>query len=197
MAEVTETEFTLLQAEVRGVKSDVESLKKTIEDWIKSRNIGVWRVLGLIATIIVPASAILMLYVAYVVSPWATVANQAKASADTLTTQVVALNTAMGKVQAENATSIQDRLDKGKQLENLITLETKLATDLARETAIRASKLTEVETQFRALERYENLQRKYTNTMIALLWQRAYGETFPIFQYYPSISQPDGKDNTE
>lgn len=51
--------------------------------------------------------------------------------------------------------------------------------------------LTEIESQFRALENYQNLMRADQIRTNALLWKKAFGDEYPSgAAFYPSIARP-------
>ena len=99
----------------------------------------------------------------------------------------------MPNVIQQNADSARDRADLNRKFDFISDRVTRNEVAQNRLDAIITKSLTEVETQLRASENYSNLQRKYDNTMIALLWQKAYGEPYPIYQFYPSISTHDSR----
>jgi hypothetical protein len=48
-------------------------------------------------------------------------------------------------------------------------------------------KLQEVETQFRAMDEFRNINLAGQMRFNSLLWQKAYGQSFPQEVYFPSI----------
>jgi hypothetical protein len=97
----------------------------------------------------------------------------------------------MPNIIQQNADSARDRTDLNRKFDFLTDRANRVETSQTRLDANMSRSLIEVETQLRASENYANLQRKYDNTMIALLWKKAYGEDYPVYQFYPSISQHD------
>ena len=124
-----------------------------------------------------------------------------KSLSDAVSRQEVLINantTGVAKVQEQipgiiqqNADSSRDRTDLNRKYDFVTDRLTRNEISQNRLDATTARSLVEVETQLRASENYSNLQRKYDNTMIALLWQKTYGEPYPVYQYYPSISTHD------
>ena len=77
--------------------------------------------------------------------------------------------------------AIQTLLLLGAALSAVITLYMKISA--------LESKIEEIETQFRAVDEFRNVNLAGQMRFNALLWQKAYGETFPSEVYFPTISR--------
>ena len=108
-------------------------------------------------------------------------------------TQIVALQKEMQENSATDSRSVADRIEHARLIEkNTVDLSHMLAQQAAQYAEV-TQKLTEVETQFRAMESYENLTRVYNNRMIGMLWQKVYNQAVPEYSYSPTISAGDGR----
>ena len=188
--EVDEVRFSLLEQRVGGIENSINTLTARIETWMTSRSANPWKIAGIFAAILIPIGWMLNIYITQAISPWAAVANQAKAAADTNTIAVTHLVEDTGNLKSQAADSARNRQDLSNgQAEAFKTLN-KLVEAMAREQSTRRSKNAEIETQFRAFENYSNLTRVWENRMIGMLWQKVYDQPYPVFQFYPTISRP-------
>jgi len=89
-------------------------------------------------------------------------------------------------VVAEQAIS---RTERSENKQEISKVSNGLA-DVKSQTSAQGSLLTEIETQFRAVENYQSLQRADQLRTNGLLWQKAYGEPYPDAAFYPSIARP-------
>lgn len=175
------TDFSLLKQEVEGIKSDLSEFRSEVRGYFSRSSLrSLW-------PMIVGIAAFMYFMLNQTVSNAlnATTREQADIKAKyTLVEQIPA-------IMAQNAQSKQDRDDQRAKTDKMFEVQTNILKELARESSRRIAKNYEIETQLKAHENDMNMTRKWNNTMIALLWKRAYGEEFPEFQVYPEISHRD------
>ena len=127
---VSETRFSLLEARVGGIETALNSLASKIDSWMASRNQGAWRTLGFIAAVLIPLAFVVNLYITSAISPWAAISNQAKATTESNTAQIL----------------------RGSEI------QTGILQEMARNNAERQANEREVETQIDAMAQILSIQ---------------------------------------
>ena len=173
------------------ISADVGRLGQDIQTWMHSRQprFNVW----------VPTAAVILGGFWFVLNLQLTSATKSLSDSVSRTEVLAAANsTGLARVQEQvpniiqqNADSARDRTELNRKYDYFIDRISKDEVAQNRLDAVMSKSLVEVETQLRASENYANLQRKYDNTLIALMWKKVYGDDYPVFQFYPSISQHD------
>jgi hypothetical protein len=163
---VSETRFSLLEQRVGGMELSVNNLAAKIDLWMASKAQSSWKLVGFIAAILIPLAFVVNLYITSAISPWAAIANQAKATTDSNTVTLGRVVEDMGVIKSQNATSIQDRADKGIAITKLVDVTTDTAKLLASEAAQRIANEAEFETQV-------DSQAQSLNTLAAELFRRS------------------------
>lgn len=155
---VSETRFSLLEQRVGGIETSLATMSSKLDVWMAGRSQSSWKIVGFIAAILIPLAFIVNLYITSAISPWAAIANQAKATADANSIVNARLTEDMGTVKAQNADSKRDRDDKGKAIDAIINVQTDLLKTMAREQSLRVAHEREIETQFDADSQLRNVQ---------------------------------------
>lgn len=149
---------TATQKENSEIKADIQGLRNDIRLWMSSRQGSVWKILGLIGAVLIPAGFFLSLYVSSITRPISDRANDAKLVADSAIAVTTRNTENLTKVNAENATSIQDRGDKQKAIDGLVITTTNLLSKVDSMNAAMNTSLAEVETQIDGTAQMLNIQ---------------------------------------
>jgi hypothetical protein len=194
---VSVTQFSLLEQRVGGVEGSVRDLTHEIKTWMQARTTHPWKLVALCAAILVPIGWTVGVYINAAVSPWATMANQAKATSDQNSLAIAAITRDVGTLTTQSADSIRDRQDQRSTLSELIRLQSENRSRIAETNAERVSNEREVETQIDAMAQmlsiqFANQQRTNSDHQNALHDLGAKVPQAPNNPFYfPNISNRD------